>query len=87
MFLLPITTPLANYVLDKNGASFGIKIGLVLTLLGAWIRIFINDFFEIIWIGNVFAATGAPFILNCKSMIGATWFKTGIYYIRICLNI
>lgn len=77
MFLLPTVTPFANYVLDKFGYSNGVKIGLIFTVLGGWSRVFVNDFFEIIWIGNIFAAIGAPFIYNCKAMVSVNWFKAG----------
>jgi hypothetical protein len=74
MLMTPVTF-IATYVVDVYGPSKAIKLGLLLTLLGGWIRVFVNDYFEIIIVGNVLAAIGAPFIYYVKSCVAAYWFS------------
>ena len=71
LITLPVATPVANYVIDSFGMSTSIKIGMILTILGAWAKIFINDFFEIVLIGTILIACGSPFIINNKINIAS----------------
>lgn len=42
LVLTPIFTFLANGFIDKYGPSVSIKLGCLITMAGAWVRIFIN---------------------------------------------
>ena len=52
-----------------------VRVGVVLGILGAWMKFWINYFFEIAIIGTAFTAIGGPFIFNSKTMVAANWFK------------
>jgi FLVCR family feline leukemia virus subgroup C receptor-related protein len=75
LIILPVATPLANYVIDTYGMSISVKIGTILTVIGAWFKIFINEFFEIVLIGTIFVALGSPFIINTKTKVAGNWFR------------
>ena len=55
--------------------GISVKIGIIFTLIGSWIKVFINTFFEIVIIGQAFIAFGTPFIINSKTMVASYWFK------------
>jgi len=71
----PIFTFPAAYVIDKYGTRFGIGFGSILCLIGACIRMFVNESFYFVIVGQVIAGIGRPFILNCQGKIGANWFS------------
>jgi fucose permease len=71
---MPIVTFPANFLIEKYGMSSSTKVGLVLTIIGAWIRVYVNDYLPVIIIGNLFAAIGAPLIYNGKTKLSAFWF-------------
>lgn len=48
---LPANFP-SNYILDKYGIRVGVTLGTVLTLIGSWIRIFVNDSFYYVLLGK-----------------------------------
>ncbi len=74
LIVMPIGTILANYLMDKYGMSKSIKLGLCLSVIGAWVRLFIGYNIAYIIFGNFFAAVGAPFIYNAKGKVAANWF-------------
>lgn len=45
LILMTPVTFIATYVVDVYGPSRAIKLGLFLTLLGGWLRVFVNNFF------------------------------------------
>jgi FLVCR family feline leukemia virus subgroup C receptor-related protein len=70
----PIFTFPAAFVIDTYGTRIGICIGCILCLLGTVIRLFINETFVSIIIGQIIAGIGRPFILNCQAKVSANWF-------------
>ena len=47
----PITLP-SNYILDKYGIRVGLTFGMIATLIGAWVKIFINNSFYYFLLGK-----------------------------------
>ena len=47
----PVTLP-SNYILDKYGIRVGLTFGMVATLIGAWVKIFINNSFYYFLLGK-----------------------------------
>ena len=45
LVLIPFVTPLVNYVIDKYGMSISVKIGLIFTLFGSWLKVAVNEYF------------------------------------------
>lgn len=68
--VLPIITPIANYLIDRYGIAIPLKIGVIFSIAAAFIRTFINNLFESVIIGSFFAAIGGPMIYNSKGYIG-----------------
>jgi MFS transporter, FLVCR family, feline leukemia virus subgroup C receptor-related protein len=57
---MPFNFP-SNYILDKYGIKVGIILGTVLTLVGAWIRIFVNHNFYFVTLGLIFFSISSLF--------------------------
>ena len=74
LFLSPVISPLANACIDKYGPTFAVRLGCVLTALGCWLRIFINNNFGFVLAGHTIAGIGGPFIYNAKGTVGLNWF-------------
>ncbi|EAS01074.2 MFS transporter (macronuclear) [Tetrahymena thermophila SB210] len=74
MFFYVLITFPSNFLLSKS-LKYGIWLGSVLTILGGWVRIFINNSFWWAIFGQILGAIGQPFILNAPSKIAAVWFK------------
>lgn len=47
----PVTLP-SNYILDKYGIRVGLTFGMIATIIGAWVKIFINDSFYYYLLGK-----------------------------------
>ncbi|KAL4450799.1 hypothetical protein ABPG74_011641 [Tetrahymena malaccensis] len=74
MFFYVLITFPSNFLLSKS-LKYGIWLGSILTILGGWVRIFINNSFWWAIFGQILGAIGQPFILNAPSKIAAVWFK------------
>jgi FLVCR family feline leukemia virus subgroup C receptor-related protein len=72
----PIFTFPAAYVIDTYGTRTGIIIGSLLGIIGVSLRLFVNNSFAWVIIGQVLAGIGRPFILNCQAKISANWFTS-----------
>ena len=70
----PVFTFPASYAIDTYGTKVGIAIGSGLCLLGTGLRLFVNNSFSWVIVGQVIAGIGRPFILNCQAKISANWF-------------
>ena len=44
LVIIPFVTPLANYMIDKYGMSISVKIGLIFTLFGSWLKVGVNEY-------------------------------------------
>lgn len=56
-----------------------VRIGVVFSLIGCWMRIFLDEFFPIIILGSVLNAFGGPFVFNAKTKIAANWFRPKVW--------
>jgi len=65
----------ANYSIDKYGVKNSVNLCLVLTLVGAWLRIMIQKKLVILLLGQTIMACAYPFISNCLSKISNIWFN------------
>ena len=74
MLFHPIFSFLANFIIDGYGIKNGLHFGLVFTIIGAGSRIFINNSFWFVILGQSLAAIGNPFITNGPSKIASNWF-------------
>ncbi|KAL4507094.1 hypothetical protein ABPG72_001887 [Tetrahymena utriculariae] len=76
LFLLmhPLFTFPANFIIDKYGVKISITVGCILCMLGAWLRMLVNQSFYILIAGSIVCGIGRPFILNCQGKIVANWF-------------
>lgn len=70
----PIFTFPASYVIDTYGTRVGIALGSILALVGVSLRMFVNQAFAWVIVGQVIAGIGRPFILNCQAKVSANWF-------------
>ena len=71
---IPMNFP-GDYIMDHLGLRIGMCIGVLLTIIGAWIRILVNENFLYVLLGQLVASFGQPFIMNSPSKIAATWFN------------
>lgn len=74
LFYMPANFP-SNYILDKYGIRAGVTLGTLLTLLGSWLRILVNDSFYYVILGSFISSIGQPLIFNTPAKIAAYWFK------------
>ena len=74
MLFHPIFSFLANFILDAYGIRVGLNFGLLFTMLGAGTRLFINQNFGWVLLGQSLAAIGNPFITNAPAKIASNWF-------------
>lgn len=70
----PIFTFPAAYVIDSKGTRAGIVLGSVLGIVGASLRMLVNQGFWLVIAGQILAGIGRPFILNCQAKISGNWF-------------
>ena len=63
----------ANYAIDNYGVKFSIKLSIILTILGAWIRITKST--TILLFGQTLMAIAGPFVTNCLSKVSNIWFS------------
>ncbi len=59
----------ANYSIDKYGVKNSVNLCLVLTLVGAWLRIMIQKKLVILLLGQTIMACAYPFISHCLSRL------------------
>jgi len=62
LFTYPIFTFVASKTLQTLGPTKGVWIGIVLVLLGVWLRCLVNQGFTWVTIGFLIAGIGRPFI-------------------------
>lgn len=74
LILIPFSSFPANRTIDKYGAAFSIRIGCVLTVIGAWSRMLVIKDFSLLIISSFFAGIGGAFIFNANGRVGVSWF-------------
>eukprot|EP00047_Mylnosiga_fluctuans_P024448 m.161192 g.161192 ORF g.161192 m.161192 type:complete len:487 (-) comp9862_c0_seq7:260-1720(-) len=69
--------PVASWMLDTWGLRQALITGAAFNALGAWVR-YAGDFtgwqLPLLFVGQILAATAQPVILDCPTMLAATWF-------------
>ena len=69
--------PLASWLLDVRGLRQAVLLGALFNALGAWVR-YVGDFSSsrlvFLFIGQILSAMAQPVILDCPTMLAATWF-------------
>lgn len=73
ILFIPCIFP-ANYLIDTKGIQIPVYIASVSLLVGAWIRIFVNNNFYFVIAGQVLMAIGQPFMLSAPAKLAALWF-------------
>lgn len=74
MGLHPICSFFSNIILDSYGIKYSIIFGLIMTIISALTRLFIEYSFYFFFLGQIFGAIGNPFITNSPAKISAAWF-------------
>lgn len=57
------------------GPGFSVKLGCAITVVGAWLRVLISKSFSLVYLGQIIAAIGGPFIYNANCKVSANWFR------------
>ncbi|MHA1342277.1 MAG: MFS transporter [Promethearchaeota archaeon] len=73
IFYIPVNY-FATKALDDKGLKKGVGIGVYLTSIGGLIRALAGPNYWICLAGQILAAIGQPFILNCWTKLSTTWF-------------
>lgn len=74
--------PVASWLLDTQGLKRSVLLAACLNALGAWLRyagLFLGDgrgsaSLGVVFVGQLLAAAAQPTILDCPTMLAATWF-------------
>lgn len=67
-------TLLCNYIFDYKGIRCGIWVGSIMTAASLWIRIFCEESFTYIVIGQTLAGIAQPMFVNTSQTISSIWF-------------
>lgn len=70
---LPMNFPCV-YVLEKWGLRWGVIGGIISTMIGLWLRCFINTSFYIALVGQIVMALGQPLLYNAPAKVTTNWF-------------
>jgi len=65
---------IANYIIDTYGLRAGTITGTILTVIGFWARIFAENDFNWILVGQIFAGFGTPYFYSTPQKISNVWF-------------
>ncbi|CAD8153438.1 unnamed protein product [Paramecium octaurelia] len=76
LFMHPLSTFPASYLIMYKGSSMSVKIGSILTLLGVFSRCLVRQSFIYVLIGQTLSGIGRPLILNAQASVAVEWFPT-----------
>lgn len=71
---IPLNFP-GDYIMDHLGLNIGMIVGVICTMAGAWIRVFVNKSFLFVLLGQLISSLGQPFIVNSPAKVAALWFN------------
>jgi FLVCR family feline leukemia virus subgroup C receptor-related protein len=74
LIMHPIITIPANSLIDKFGTKQSLVLGSILTIIGGWLRYFIDYGVGFMIVGMILCGTGRPFIINSQSKFAADWY-------------
>ena len=72
---LPMNFPCV-YVVEKYGLRWGVVSGIIITTIGLWIRVLINESFYFALVGQIIMALGQPLLYNSPAKVTTNWFRT-----------
>ncbi|CAD8157072.1 unnamed protein product [Paramecium pentaurelia] len=76
LFMHPLFTFPASYLIMYKGSSMSVKIGAILTLLGVFSRCLVRQSFIYVLIGQTLCGIARPLILNAQASVAVEWFPT-----------
>ncbi|CAD8065070.1 unnamed protein product [Paramecium sonneborni] len=76
LFMHPLFTFPASYLIMYKGSSMSVKIGSILTLLGVFSRCLVRQSFIYVLIGQTLCGIGRPLILNAQASVAVEWFPS-----------
>lgn len=62
-------------MIDERGLGTSVKLGVLLNLLGTWVRTFINSNYGSVYGAAVLGGLATSFVYNGKSKVAAEWFQ------------
>ena len=65
----------AMFIIGKVGLKKGMSIGLVFTMIGSIVRLFLTTYFSLIYLGNIIGSFGMQLVLSNLAKIVTLWFK------------
>jgi MFS family permease len=64
----------ASKMIDQLGLKYGVGIGVYLTAIGGLVKALAGPQYWICFAGQLIAAIGQPFVLNCWTKLATNWF-------------
>lgn len=74
MILSFVFTFPASWLISEKSIRISIWIGIFTTIIGAWMRVFVNYNFWLAFSGQWVAAISSSFFFNAPSHLAARWF-------------
>lgn len=86
MILYPFACVPEAYITDNISTSIGLRIPAILTIIGSFVKIFINSHLFFAYLGQILIASFQPAILNSPAKIASLWFdqETRVLITSIC---
>lgn len=78
MLVFPFFFPIAAYIIDNKDVSLGIKSAAILNIIGAIIKLFLNQSFYLSLFGQVLCAIAQPFIISSTGKLSSIWFRADV---------
>jgi hypothetical protein len=63
------------YLIENKNIKIAVKIASLLTLIGGFMKTFINKHIVYAYIGQILCASAQPLVLNSTSKIASKWFR------------
>jgi fucose permease len=63
------------YIIEKKNVKIAVKVASLLTLIGGFLKSFINTHIIYAYIGQILCAIAQPLVLNSTSKIANLWFR------------
>jgi len=73
VIFVPMNFP-STFVLDRYGLRVGVIVGMILLVIGLWIRVLINYSFWYVIAGQTVLAISQPFLYNAPIKVTGNWF-------------
>jgi len=70
---IPMALP-ASYIIERYGLRMAINAGVIITIIGAWMKVLIMEGFWLVILGQVIMSLAQPLIGNGITQVSNTWF-------------